>query len=104
MSWSILVVAGLLEIVWAVGLKYTQGFTRLMPSVVTALAMVGSVVLLGLAMKTIPVGTAYAAWTGIGIAGTVLLGAVLLGEPLTAARLLCVGLIAAGIVGLKLLG
>ncbi|HEY4542031.1 MAG TPA: quaternary ammonium compound efflux SMR transporter SugE [Noviherbaspirillum sp.] len=104
MSWSILVVAGLLEIVWAVGLKYTQGFTRLMPSVVTALAMVGSVVLLGLAMKTIPVGTAYAAWTGIGIAGTVLLGAVLLGEPLTAARLLCVGLIVAGIVGLKLLG
>lgn len=104
MSWLILFLAGLMEIVWAVGLKYTQGFSRLVPSVVTLGAMVVSVVLLGIAMKTIPVGTAYAAWTGIGIAGTVLLGALLLGEPLTAARLFCVGLIAAGIVGLKMLG
>lgn len=104
MSWLILFLAGLMEIVWAVGLKYTQGFSRLVPSVVTLGAMVVSVVLLGIAMKTIPVGTAYAAWTGIGIAGTVLLGALLLGEPLTVARLFCVGLIAAGIVGLKMLG
>lgn len=104
MSWLILFLAGLMEIVWAVGLKYTQGFSRLIPSAVTLGAMVVSVVLLGIAMKTIPVGTAYAAWTGIGIAGTVLLGALLLGEPLTAARLFCVGLIAAGIIGLKMLG
>lgn len=104
MSWLILFVAGLMEIVWAVGLKYTQGFSRLGPSVLTLAAMIGSVVLLGMAMKTIPVGTAYAAWTGIGIAGTVLCGALLLGEPLTVARLFCVGLIVAGILGLKLLG
>ncbi len=103
MSWLILFIAGLMEIVWAVGLKYTQGFTRIVPSAITLSAMVGSVVLLGIAMKTLPVGTAYAAWTGIGIAGTFVFGVLMLGEPLTAARLACVGLIVAGIVGLKLL-
>jgi quaternary ammonium compound-resistance protein SugE len=104
MSWLILFLAGLMEIVWAVGLKYTQGFSRLGPSVLTLSAMVASVVLLGIAMKTLPVGTAYAAWTGIGIAGTFVFGALLLGEPVTAARLVCVGLIVAGIVGLKVFG
>jgi quaternary ammonium compound-resistance protein SugE len=103
-SWLILFVAGLMEIVWAVGLKYTQGFTRFWPSALTLSAMVASVVLLGVAMKTLPVGTAYAAWTGIGIAGTFVFGVLLLGEPLTAARVVCVGLIAAGIVGLKVFG
>lgn len=104
MSWLILLLAGLMEIVWAVGLKYTEGFSRLLPSAVTISAMVASVVLLGIAMKTIPIGTAYAAWTGIGIAGTFVFGVLLLGEPVTIARLLCVGLIAAGILGLKLFG
>lgn len=103
MSWLILFFAGLMEIVWAVGLKYTYGFTRLWPSVLTVSAMVASVGMLGLAMKTLPVGTAYAAWTGIGIVGTVLCGALLLGEPLTAARVFCMALIMAGIIGLKLL-
>ena len=103
MSWLILFIAGLMDFVWAVGLKYTQGFTRIVPSAITLSAMVGSVVLLGIAMKTLPVGTAYAAWTGIGIAGTFVFGVLMLGEPLTAARLACVGLIVAGIVGLKLL-
>jgi quaternary ammonium compound-resistance protein SugE len=103
MSWLVLVLAGLLEIGWAVGLKYTVGFTRLWPSVATLASMVASVGLLGVAMKSLPVGTAYAAWTGIGIAGTVILGGVLFNEPLSAARLFCVALILAGIVGLKLL-
>lgn len=103
MSWLILFLAGLMEIVWAVGLKYTQGFSRLGPSLLTLFAMVASVALLGIAMKTMPVGTAYAAWTGIGIVGTVLFGALLLGESLSPARLLCVALILAGIIGLKLL-
>lgn len=102
MSWALLVVAGLFEIGWAIGLKYTEGFTRLWPSVGTAVSMVISVVLLALAMKTIPVGTAYAIWTGIGAVGTVALGIVLFGEPATVARLLCVSLIVCGIVGLKL--
>ena len=102
MAWMILVVAGLLEVGWAVGLKYTEGFTRLWPTVGTVGAMVLSVGLLGLAMRTLPVGTAYAVWTGIGALGTVILGMVLFGEPATLARLLCVGLILAGIVGLKL--
>ena len=102
MAWMILVVAGLLEVGWAVGLKYTEGFTRLWPTVGTVGAMVLSVGLLGLAMRTLPVGTAYAVWTGIGALGTVILGMVLFGEPATVARLLCVGLILAGIVGLKL--
>ncbi|MBX9960823.1 MAG: quaternary ammonium compound efflux SMR transporter SugE [Burkholderiaceae bacterium] len=102
MAWMILVVAGLFEIGWAIGLKYTEGFTRLWPSVGTVTAMVLSVGLLGLAMRTLPVGTAYAVWTGIGALGTVILGIVLFGEPATVARLVCVGLILAGIVGLKL--
>ena len=102
MAWMILLVAGLLEVGWAVGLKYTEGFTRLWPTVGTVGAMVFSVGLLGLAMRTLPVGTAYAVWTGIGALGTVILGMVLFGEPATLARLLCVGLILAGIVGLKL--
>ncbi|RJG07598.1 quaternary ammonium compound-resistance protein SugE [Noviherbaspirillum cavernae] len=102
MSWLILLIAGLCEIVWAIGLKYTEGFTRLWPSVGTAVAMTVSVVLLGIAMKSLPVGTAYAVWVGVGAVGTVILGIVLLGEPANAARLISVGLIIAGIVGLKL--
>jgi quaternary ammonium compound-resistance protein SugE len=101
MSWIILFFAGLLEIGWAIGLKYSEGFTRLWPSVATAAAMAGSVVLLGLAMKQLPVGTAYAVWTGIGAVGTAILGIVLFGESAAAARLVCLGLILAGIVGLK---
>jgi quaternary ammonium compound-resistance protein SugE len=97
MSWLLLLIAGLLEVVWAIGLKYTEGFTRLWPSVGTGAAMVASVVLLGLAMRTLPVGTAYAVWTGIGAVGTVILGIVLFAEPATAARLGCVALIVAGI-------
>ena len=102
MAWVVLVVAGLFEVVWAIGLKYTDGFTRLWPSVATVVAMVASVVLLAWAMKTLPVGTAYAVWTGIGAVGTALLGIVLFGEPATFARLACIALIVAGIVGLKL--
>ena len=102
MAWGVLLIAGLLEVGWAIGLKYTEGFTRLWPSVGTALSMVLSVVLLGWAMRSLPVGTAYAVWTGIGAVGTVVLGIVLFGEPATVARLACVGLILAGIVGLKL--
>ena len=101
MAWLVLVVAGLFEVGWAIGLKYTEGFTRLWPSVGTVIAMVISVVLLGWAMRTLPVGTAYAVWTGIGAVGTVVLGIVLFHEPATVARLVCVGLIVAGIVGLK---
>ena len=101
-AWAVLVVAGLFEVGWAIGLKYTEGFTRLWPSVGTAAAMVVSVVLLGWAMRTLPVGTAYAVWTGIGAIGTVALGIVLFQEPATVARLVCVGLILAGIVGLKI--
>jgi quaternary ammonium compound-resistance protein SugE len=102
MAWLVLVIAGLFEVGWAIGLKYTEGFTRLWPSVGTVVAMVISVVLLGWAMRTLPVGTAYAVWTGIGAIGTVALGIVLFGEPATVARLVCVGLILAGIVGLKI--
>jgi quaternary ammonium compound-resistance protein SugE len=102
MSWLLLVVAGLFEIGWAIGLKYTDGFTRLWPSVWTIAAMVISLALLGLALKTIPVGTGYAVWTGVGAAGTAILGIVLFAEPATALRLGCIGLIVAGIVGLKL--
>ncbi|WP_027535199.1 quaternary ammonium compound efflux SMR transporter SugE [Bradyrhizobium sp. WSM3983] len=107
MAWSILFVAGLLEITWAIGLKYTEGFTRLVPSLVTLGAMAGSVILLGLALKSLPVGTAYAVWTGIGAVGigavgTATLGIILFGEPATALRLASIGLIVAGIVGLKL--
>jgi quaternary ammonium compound-resistance protein SugE len=102
MAWILLVVAGLLEVGWAIGLKYTQGFTRLWPSVFTLTAMVLSVVLLGVAMKSLPVGTSYAVWVGVGAVGTAILGMVLFGEPATAGRLVSLGLIVAGIVGLKL--
>lgn len=101
MSWVILLVAGLFEIAWAIGLKYTQGFTRLWPSVGTAAAMVASVFLLGVAMRDLPVGTAYAVWTGVGAVGTAILGIYLFGDSASAARLACLGLIVAGIVGLK---
>ncbi|MFO1148982.1 MAG: quaternary ammonium compound efflux SMR transporter SugE [Alsobacter sp.] len=102
MAWLILLVAGLLEVTWAIGLKYTEGFTRLWPSVLTLASMAASVLLLGLALKSLPLGTAYAVWTGIGALGTAILGIVLFGEPATAARLASIGLIVAGIVGLKL--
>jgi quaternary ammonium compound-resistance protein SugE len=102
MAWFMLFVAGLMEVGWAIGLKYTEGFTRLVPSVLTLAAMAVSMALLGLALKTLPIGTAYAVWTGIGAVGTALLGIWLLGEPATLMRLGCIGLIVAGIAGLKL--
>ena len=102
MSWTYLVVAGLLEIVWAIGLKYTDGFSKLMPSVITIAAMIVSIVFLALALKTIPVGTGYAVWTGIGAVGTAILGIVLFAEPATAARIGCIALIVAGIIGLNI--
>ena len=102
MAWVYLFFAGLFEIGWAIGLKYTEGFSRLIPSLLTVAAMVVSLALLGLALKTLPVGTAYAVWTGIGAVGTATLGIYLFGEPATAARLASIGLIVAGIVGLKL--
>jgi quaternary ammonium compound-resistance protein SugE len=102
MAWAYLALAGLFEIGWAIGLKYTDGFTRLVPSALTAISMVVSVLLLGLALKTLPVGTGNAVWSGIGTVGTAILGIVLLGEPATALRLACIGLIIAGILGLKL--
>jgi quaternary ammonium compound-resistance protein SugE len=101
MTWVILVVAGLFEIGWAIGLKYTDGLTCFWPTVGTGVSMIISVVLLGIAMKALPVGTAYAVWTGIGAVGTVLLGIALFNEPVTLARMLCVCLIVGGIVGLK---
>lgn len=102
MNWLILFVAGLFEIGWAIGLKYTEGFTRLWPSVGTAASMVVSVLLLGIAMKTLPVGTAYAVWVGIGAVGTAVLGILLLGESSNIYRLASLGLIVAGVIGLKL--
>jgi quaternary ammonium compound-resistance protein SugE len=102
MAWIVLFVAGLFEIGWAIGLKLTDGFTRLWPTIGTGVSMLLSVVLLGLALKTLPVGTAYAVWTGIGTIGTAILGIVLFGESTAAARLACIALIVAGIVGLKL--
>ncbi|APY79423.1 quaternary ammonium compound efflux SMR transporter SugE [Salmonella enterica] len=102
MSWIILLIAGLLEVVWAVGLKYTLGFSRLTPSIITITAMVISMALLSWAMKTLPVGTAYAIWTGIGAVGAAITGILLLGESASPARLLSLGLIVAGIIGLKL--
>lgn len=102
MAWIILFIAGLTEIGWAVGLKYTDGFTRLWPSVFTGASMLVSIVLLGLALKTLPIGTAYAIWTGIGTVGTAILGIYLFGESAAALRLVCIGLIVVGIVGLKL--
>lgn len=102
MAWLVLLIAGLLEIVWAIGLKYTQGFTRLTPSIITLVAMLFSVVLLAYAMKTLPTGTAYAVWTGIGAVGTAIIGIIFLGESASLFRLLSLGLIFAGIIGLKL--
>lgn len=102
MAWLWLVLAGLLEIGWAVGLKYTDGFSRLWPSVGTALCMVASFALLSLSLKTLPIGTAYAVWTGIGAAGTAVVGMIFLGEPRELARVGCLVLIVAGVVGLKL--
>lgn len=103
MNWILLFLAGILEIGWAVGLKYTEGFTRLWPSVATIMAMIASLALLGLAVRGLPLGTAYAVWTGVGTLGTAILGMVLLGEPANALRLGCIALIAGGIVGLKVL-
>jgi quaternary ammonium compound-resistance protein SugE len=102
MAWIILFVAGLFEIGWAIGLKYTDGFTRPLPTALTVASMIVSIGLLGLALKTLPVGTAYAIWTGIGTVGTVALGIILLGESASALRLACIGLIVVGILGLKL--
>ena len=102
MAWGILLFAGLLEVGWAVGLKYTEGFTRLWPTVGTVAALIGSISLLGVALRTLPLGTAYAVWTGIGTVGTAILGILLLHEPAGAMRLVCIALIVAGIVGLKL--
>lgn len=102
MAWLLLIIAGLLEVGWAIGLKYTVGFTRLWPSVFTIGAMVLSVALLGVAMKTLPVGTSYAVWVGVGAVGTAILGMVPFAEPARAGRLASLGLVVAGIVGLKL--
>jgi quaternary ammonium compound-resistance protein SugE len=102
MAWVVLFVAGLLEIGWAVGLKYTKGFTEVWPTVGTAAALIGSMGLLGVALRTLPLGTAYAVWTGVGTVGTAVLGIVLFREPATAMRLLCIALIVAGILGLRL--
>lgn len=102
MAWVILVIAGIFEVGWAIGLKYTEGFTRVWPTIGTLLAMIISLWLLGIAMKSLPTGTAYAVWVGVGAVGTVVLGIVLLGEPANAARLISVALIVAGIIGLKL--
>jgi quaternary ammonium compound-resistance protein SugE len=101
MAWAILIIAGLFEIGWAIGLKYTDGFSRPLPTVLTVASMVISMGLLGLALKTLPVGTGYAVWTGIGTVGTAILGIWLLGEPATAIRLGCIALIVLGIMGLK---
>ena len=101
MAWLIVIVAGAFEVVWAISLKYTEGFTRFWPSAWTLAAMVASVGLLGLAMKELPVGTAYAVWTGVGAVGTAILGIYLLGDPASPARLACLAMIACGIVGLK---
>ncbi len=102
MSWIILFIAGLLEVVWAIGLKYTHGFTRLTPSVITVTAMIVSIVLLSWAMRSLPVGTAYAVWTGIGAVGAAITGILLLGESASLARITSLALIVAGIIGLKL--
>jgi quaternary ammonium compound-resistance protein SugE len=102
MPWTLLFFAGLFEVAWAIGLKYTDGFTKLVPTTLTVAAMIASVALLGLAMKHLPVGTAYAVWTGIGTVGTVILGIALLGESAAPLRLVCLSLIVLGIAGLKL--
>lgn len=102
MAWLLLFVAGLCEVAWAIGLKYAEGFSRLYPSIATVAAMGASIGLLGLALKTLPVGTAYAVWSGVGAAGTAALGIYLFGEPATVLRLVCIGLILTGIVGLRI--
>lgn len=104
MAWVYLFIAGLFEIGWAIGLKYTDGYTRLVPNVLTIGAMIASVITLGWALKEIPIGTGYAVWTGIGTVGTAILGIILFAEPATAIRLACIGLIVTGIVGLKIVG
>jgi quaternary ammonium compound-resistance protein SugE len=104
MTWVILFIAGVFEVAWAVGLKYTDGFTRLWPTVATAVALLASMSLLGIALRTLPLGTAYAVWTGIGSVGTAILGIMLFREPATAMRLACIALIVLGIVGLKIAG
>lgn len=101
MAWAYLMLAGMLEIVWAIGLKYTAGFTRLVPSLITVAGMIASTWFLALALRSIPVGTGYAVWTGIGAVGTAILGIVLFAEPVNAARIACIAMIVAGIVGLK---
>ena len=102
MAWTILFIAGLMEIGWAIGLKYTDGFTRLVPSALTLARMTASVILLGVSLKTLPVGTAYAVWTGIGAVGSIIAGMLLYSEPTDPVRLICLTLIVAGMVGLKL--
>src|ERR1700756_5498253 len=102
MAWLFLIVAGLCEIAWAIGLKYTEGFTRLLPTIGTVLAMAASIGFLGLALKSLPVGTAYAVWTGIGTVGTTVLGIYLFNEPATSLRLACIGFILLGIIGLRI--
>jgi quaternary ammonium compound-resistance protein SugE len=102
MAWVYLFIAGLFEMGWAIGLKYTEGFTRPIPTALTVAAMIASVVLLGIALRDLPVGTGYAVWTGIGTVGTALLGMYLFGDPATVARLVCIAMIVAGIAGLKL--
>ncbi len=102
MAWMLLLVAGLFEVGWAIGLKYTEGFSRPLPTILTLASMVVSLGLLGLALRDLPVGTAYAVWTGVGAVGTAALGIALFGDPATVGRLACIGLIVAGIAGLKL--
>jgi len=102
MNWSILILAGLFEVAWAMGLKYSEGFSRLWPSLFTAVTMLASVLLLGYAMRALPVGTAYSVWVGVGAAGTVILGIIMLDEPVTVGRLLSITLIVIGIIGLRL--
>lgn len=104
MAWITLIIAGLFEVVWAVGLKYTDGFTKVIPSIITAVGMIISVYLLAQASKTLPIGTAYAVWTGVGAVGAVILGMILFDEPRDAARLFFLGLIVAGIIGLRFVG
>lgn len=104
LSWTVLFLAGLFEIVWAIGLKYSEGFSRLLPSIITVVAMAISVTLLGWALKQLPVGSAYAVWVGIGAVGTALLGIVLFDESTSALRLACIGLIVLGVIGLKFAG
>ncbi|MBS6508337.1 MAG: quaternary ammonium compound efflux SMR transporter SugE [Paraclostridium bifermentans] len=102
MKWLVLVIAGIFEVCWAVGLKYSEGFTKLVPSVLTVIGMIASFYFLSLALKELPLGTAYAIWTGIGTIGTVILGVFLFKEPIDFVRLVCIGFIVAGIIGLKL--